>query len=110
MKSDYSKCVILRQKYCKTRLRASVNSKIFPGVLPRTPVKKGKGRGGEGRGGEGRGGEGREGEGNPHFSTQDYALAVSARITNELMGGAVGLLGGPLDPQKNELLGGRYTY
>jgi hypothetical protein len=40
--------------------------KIYPGVIPRTPMIKGRGgegKGGEAKGGEGRGGEGRDGMG-----------------------------------------------
>jgi hypothetical protein len=45
--------------YTKTHLLAYVTFKIFPGVIPRTPVKReGKGRErGEGREGKGRGGK-----------------------------------------------------
>jgi len=39
------------------------NSKNFPGVIPRTPAERGRGRGGEGRGRKGREGKGREGTG-----------------------------------------------
>jgi hypothetical protein len=51
----------LYPKCAKTRLRASVISKIFPGVIPRTPVIKGREgdrtRKGERRGREREGGE-----------------------------------------------------
>jgi hypothetical protein len=53
-------------KCVKTHLRASVNSKFFRGLYPRTPAERGRG-GGEEKGragkkgrGEGRGREGRE--------------------------------------------------
>jgi uncharacterized low-complexity protein len=48
----------LYPKCAKTLLLSSAISKIVPGVIPRTPVVKGRGKGWEGRGGEGRRGEG----------------------------------------------------
>jgi hypothetical protein len=44
---------ILCRKCCKTRLRASVNSKSFPEYYSRTPVRKRVGRGWKGKGREG---------------------------------------------------------
>jgi hypothetical protein len=49
------------QKFSYVHLQFQKN---FPGVIPRTPIIKGRGgegKGGQGKGGEGRGGEGREG-------------------------------------------------
>jgi hypothetical protein len=63
MKPSATKGRILYPKCAKTHLRASVISKIFPGVTPPDPLIKGRGRGGEGKRREGRGGEGRGGKG-----------------------------------------------
>jgi hypothetical protein len=71
MKPSATKGRILYPKCAKTHLRASVISKIFPGVTPPDPRYKGEGKGregkggreGAGKGGEGKGGEGRGGKG-----------------------------------------------
>jgi hypothetical protein len=59
-KPGASKCVILCQECAKTRLRASINSKKFSGVIPRTPVKR-EGKEGNWEGWGWRDGKGREG-------------------------------------------------
>jgi hypothetical protein len=46
------RCCLLSPKCSKTHLRASLNRKFLPGVIPRTPFK-GAGNEREGRGGEG---------------------------------------------------------
>jgi hypothetical protein len=60
-------CLNLCPKCAETRLRASVSSKNFPWVVPRTPRFKGKGRKAKGRvrweGMRGREWEGKEDEG-----------------------------------------------
>jgi hypothetical protein len=55
-------CLNLCPKCTETRLRASVSSKNFPGLYPRTPVLKGRGGKAKGRVGL-EGMEGREWEG-----------------------------------------------
>jgi hypothetical protein len=71
-------------KCAKTHLRAYVISKNFPGVIPRTPIKKveTERRGGEGRGGR-EGGKGRIGKGR-HTGTYFFPLqAVITRIVRD---------------------------
>ena len=71
-----SKCWFLCPKWTKTHLRASVSSKFFRGLYPRTPKRRGKGRAGtgrerkEGKGQERRreGGTGRDDRGGKNFS------------------------------------------
>jgi hypothetical protein len=51
-KVDISNCCSLCTNRSKTHLRESVISKIFPGLYPRIPVFKGRGRKAEGREGD----------------------------------------------------------
>jgi hypothetical protein len=80
----------LYPKCAKIRLRASVISKIFPGVIPRTYIIKrrertarhGKGRGGEEKGRERkrRGGKGKERIGTREGSMGNFARYLFRKV------------------------------